>query len=152
MVHHLNIRTTLVQEKEEGYLLRKAAYDLNVGRNEISGVKILRKSIDARRATIYFNYKVAVYINEPIPEKSDYTFDYKDVSNAKPIHIVGFGPAGMFAALRCIELGFKPIVLERGKNVQERRRDLRAINQEHFVNEDSNYCFCLLYTSDAADD
>ncbi|MFD0964670.1 NAD(P)/FAD-dependent oxidoreductase [Pseudofulvibacter geojedonensis] len=141
MVHHLNIRTTLVQEKEEGYLLRKAAYDLNVDRNEISGVKILRKSIDARRATIYFNYKVAVYINESVPEKSDYTFDYKDVSNAKPIHIVGFGPAGMFAALRCIELGFKPIVLERGKNVQERRRDLKAINQDHYVNEDSNYCF-----------
>jgi len=141
MVHHLNIRTTLAQEKEEGYLHRKAAYDLNVDRNKISGVKILRKSIDARRATIYFNYKVAVYINEPVPEKSDYTFDYKDVSKAKPIHIVGFGPAGMFAALRCIELGFKPIVLERGKNVQERRRDLKAINQDHFVNEDSNYCF-----------
>ncbi|MEO6348511.1 MAG: FAD-dependent protein, partial [Aquaticitalea sp.] len=67
--------------------------------------------------------------------------DYKDVSKAKPIHIIGFGPAGMYAALRCIELGFKPIVLERGKNVKDRRRDLKAINQDHFVNEDSNYCF-----------
>lgn len=141
MIHHLNIRTTLVQEKEEGYLHRKAAYDLNVDRNEISGIKILRRSIDARRATIYFNYKIAVYIHEPVPEKSGYTFNYKDVSKAKPVHIIGFGPAGMFAALRCIELGFKPIVLERGKNVQERRRDLKAINQDHYVNEDSNYCF-----------
>ena len=101
----------------------------------------MRKSIDARKKDIIFNYKVAVYINEQVPEKSDYIFDYKDVSNAKEIHIVGFGPAGMYAALRCIELGYKPIVLERGKNVQNRRRDIKAINQDHIVHEDSNYCF-----------
>jgi len=101
----------------------------------------LRKSIDARKAAIIFNYKLAIYINEPQPETSDYTFEYKDVSSAKEIHIIGFGPAGMYAALRCIELGFKPIVLERGKNVRDRRRDLRAINQFHLVDEDSNYCF-----------
>ena len=63
------------------------------------------------------------------------------MTKAEEIHIIGFGPAGMYAALRCIELGFKPIVLERGKNVQDRRRDLKAINQDHIVNEDSNYCF-----------
>jgi uncharacterized FAD-dependent dehydrogenase len=102
---------------------------------------VLRKSIDARKKDIIFNYKVAVYINEKIPEKSDYIFDYQDVSKAKEIHIIGFGPAGMYAALRCIELGYKPIVLERGKNVQDRRRDLKAINQDQIVNEDSNYCF-----------
>jgi hypothetical protein len=90
---------------------------------------------------IVFNYKVAVYIKELPPESSEYEFDYKDVSSAKEIHIIGFGPAGMYAALRCIELGYKPIVLERGKDVQNRRRDLKAINQDHFVNEDSNYCF-----------
>lgn len=88
-----------------------------------------------------FNYKVAVFINEPIPEKSSTVFDYKEVSNAKEIHIVGFGPSGMYAALRCIELGYKPIILERGKNVQERRRDIKAINQDHIVNENSNYCY-----------
>jgi uncharacterized FAD-dependent dehydrogenase len=76
-----------------------------------------------------------------VPEKSDYIFDYKEVSKAKEIHIIGFGPAGMYAALRCIELGYKPIVLERGKNVQDRRRDLKAINQDQVVNENSNYCF-----------
>ena len=101
----------------------------------------MRKSIDARKKDIIFNYKVAVYIAEKIPEKSDYIFDYKDVSNAKEVHIVGFGPAGMYAALRCIELGFKPIVLERGKNVQNRRRDIKAINQDHIVDNDSNYCY-----------
>lgn len=87
-----------------------------------------------------FNYKLAAYMGENAP-KTDYTFTYKDVSSAPEIHIIGFGPAGMWAALRCLELGFKPIVFERGKDVKERRRDLRAINQHHTVNENSNYCF-----------
>ena len=141
MVKELQLRINLIEERKEDILLFKAAKKLDISKNEINAVKVLRKSIDARKKDVVFNYKVAVYINENLPEKSDYIFNYKDVSNAKEIHIVGFGPAGMYAALRCIELGFKPIVLERGKNVQERRRDIRAINQEHFVNEDSNYCF-----------
>lgn len=141
MIKALQLRINLHQEGQADGLLQKAAYDLGMKPSEISGIKIIRKSIDARKRNIMFNYKVEVYINEPMPETSDYTFDYKDVSNAKPIHIIGFGPAGMWAALRCIELGFKPIVIERGRNVQERRRDLKAINQDHFVNEESNYCF-----------
>ncbi|WP_179317390.1 NAD(P)/FAD-dependent oxidoreductase [Winogradskyella undariae] len=141
MIKALQLRINLHQEGQPDGLLNKAAYDLGIKSSEITGVKILRKSIDARKRNIMFNYKVEVYINEPMPETSDYHFDYKDVSNAKPVHIIGFGPAGMYAALRCIELGFKPIVLERGKNVQDRRRDLKAINQDHFVDEDSNYCF-----------
>lgn len=120
---------------------KKAAYHLHVHEKEINGIQIIRKSIDARKPQIFFNYKVAVYVQEPMPKNSGYTFDYKDVSKAKEIHIIGFGPAGMYAALRCIELGYKPIVLERGKKVRERRRDLRAINQQHTVDEDSNYCF-----------
>ncbi|MFK7781291.1 NAD(P)/FAD-dependent oxidoreductase [Psychroserpens sp.] len=141
MVKALQLRINLHEEGKPDGLLHKAAYDLGVTSSDITGIKILRKSIDARKRRIMFNYKVEVYINEPVPENSAYTFDYKDVSTAKPIHIIGFGPAGMWAALRCIELGFKPIVLERGKNVQDRRRDLKAINQDHYVNEDSNYCF-----------
>ncbi|WP_412983789.1 NAD(P)/FAD-dependent oxidoreductase [Pontimicrobium sp. IMCC45349] len=141
MVKEIQLRVTLKEEKEQDILVKKASKFLSVSSQEISGIKVLRKSIDARKSLIILNYKVAVYINEPVPETSDYKFDYKDVSKAKPIHIIGFGPAGMYAALRCIELGYKPIVLERGKNVQDRRRDLRAINQDHFVNEDSNYCF-----------
>lgn len=141
MVKEIQLRVSIKEEKKEGILKIKAANFLGIDRRDITVVKILRKSIDARKALIIFNYKVAVYIKEQPPETSDYTFDYKDVSSAKEIHIVGFGPAGMYAALRCIELGYKPIVLERGKNVQDRRRDLKAINQDHFVNEDSNYCF-----------
>ena len=141
MIKDLQLRISLKEEKIPNILLIKSAENLGMSRDKISGIKVLRKSIDARKPKIILNYKVAVYINEPVPETSEYTFDYKDVSKAKPIHIIGFGPAGMYAALRCIELGFKPIVLERGKNVQDRRRDLKAINQDHFVNEDSNYCF-----------
>ena len=141
MVKEIQLRINLIEERKEDILLYKSSKKLNLNKNEISGVKILRKSIDARKKEIIFNYKVAVYINEEINDKSEYNFDYKDVSSAKEVHIIGFGPAGMYAALRCIELGYKPIVLERGKNVQERRRDIRAINQEHIVNENSNYCF-----------
>jgi len=141
MVKEIQLRVNLIEEKKENVLLFKASKQLGVDKNEISAVKVLRKSIDARKKDIIFNYKVAVYINEQVPEKSDYTFEYKDVSNAKEIHIVGFGPAGMYAALRCIELGYKPIILERGKNVQNRRRDIKAINRDHIVDENSNYCF-----------
>ena len=141
MIKEIQLRVNLIEEQKEDILLSKAANQLDLDQSEIFAVKILRKSIDARKKDIIFNYKVAVYINEQVPEKSNYIFDYKDVSNAKEIHIVGFGPAGMYAALRCIELGYKPIVLERGKNVQNRRRDIKAINQDHIVNENSNYCF-----------
>ena len=141
MVKELQLRVSIREEKKEGILEIKAASFLGIDKKEINAVKILRKSIDARKKLIMFNYKVAVYIQELPPEKSNYSFDYQDVSSAKEVHIIGFGPAGMYAALRCIELGYKPIVLERGKDVQNRRRDLKAINQDHFVNEDSNYCF-----------
>ncbi|WP_303318555.1 FAD-dependent oxidoreductase [Flavivirga abyssicola] len=141
MVKEIQLRISLKDEERSDILIIKSAYALDIDKEDITGIKVLRKSIDARKPKIIFNYKVAVYIREALPKTSDYQFDYKDVSKAKPVHIIGFGPAGMYAALRCIELGYKPIVLERGKNVQDRRRDLKAINQDHFVNEDSNYCF-----------
>ena len=141
MIKELQLRIAIHEEKQEDILLKKASHTLKLDKKSISGVKILKKSIDARKSPVIFNYKVAVYIEEKIPEFSSYNFNYKDITKAEPIHIIGFGPAGMYAALRCIELGYKPIVLERGKNVQDRRRDLKAINQDHIVNEDSNYCF-----------
>ena len=141
MIKDIQLRVALKEETIPDILLKKSAELLNISRDTITGIKVLRKSIDARKSKIILNYKVAVYIKQPVPESSAYVFDYKDVSKSKPIHIIGFGPAGMYASLRCIELGYKPIVLERGKNVQERRRDLKAINRDHIVNEDSNYCF-----------
>jgi uncharacterized protein len=141
MVKEIQLRITLQEEAITDILVKKSATYLKIKQDDITGIKVLRKSIDARKPQIIFNYKIAVYIKEALPKTSEYTFNYHDVSKAKPIHIIGFGPAGMYAALRCIELGFKPVVLERGKNVQDRRRDLKAINQDHIVNEDSNYCF-----------
>jgi uncharacterized FAD-dependent dehydrogenase len=141
MIKEIQLRVTVSEEKQEGILIKKAARSLKIDGKSITGIKVLRKSIDARKNPIIFNYKISVYLKEKMPEVTNYSFLYKDVSKAKEIHIVGFGPAGMYAALRCIELGFKPIILERGKDVQDRRRDLKAINQDHIVNEDSNYCF-----------
>ena len=141
MVKEMQFRLSLKESKDEQILKRKVAHYLSVLEKDITAIKILRKSIDARKPKIIVNYKLQVFINEEVPKEKNYIFDYKDVSNAKEIHIIGFGPAGMYAALRCLELGYKPIVLERGKNVKDRRRDLKAINQDHFVNEDSNYCF-----------
>lgn len=140
MIRTFQLRVSLKEESQEGILSTKAAKYLGVAKKDIT-VKVLRKSIDARKPSIYFNYKLEVYLREKPSEKPDYIFDYKDVSKAKEIHIIGFGPAGMWAALRCLELGFKPIVLERGKNVQDRRRDIKAINRDHIVGEDSNYCY-----------
>ncbi len=141
MIKEVQVRISLAEEGKEGVLLNKAITKLGLDRSENIVTKVLRKSIDARGKEVFFNYKLAVYINESILEKSAYQFTYKDVSKSKKIHIIGCGPAGMFAALRCIELGCKPVILERGKDVQARRRDLKAINQDHIVNEDSNYCF-----------
>ena len=139
MVKTLQIRLSLEEEAQEGQLKHRAAKYLGLDQEEFK-LKVLRKSIDARKPKVVLNYKLAAFVGEDVPAQ-DYNFDYKDVTKAKPVHIIGFGPAGMWAALRCLELGFKPIVYERGKDVRERRRDLKAINQEHIVNEDSNDCF-----------
>ena len=141
MIKEIQLRITVKEAKTTDILKIKADEQLSLSVDDINSVNVLRKSIDARKPTIIFNYKVAVFVNEPAPTPKIKEFYYKNVSDAKPIHIIGFGPAGMFAALRCLELGYKPIVLERGKKVQERRRDLKAINQDHIVNSDSNYCF-----------
>lgn len=112
-----------------------------IDKEEIRHVEILKKSIDARQRTIKINLKLKIYINEDFEEIKVALPDYKDVSKAKEIIIIGAGPAGLFAALRCIEKGFRPIIIERGKDVKARVADIKAINMEGFVNEDSNYCF-----------
>lgn len=104
-------------------------------------IRKIRRSIDARSRQIKVNMAADVYINEPVPPLLSFEKSYTDVSKKDQAIIVGFGPAGMFAALRLIEMGIKPIVLERGKDVRNRRRDLAAITKDHLVNPDSNYCF-----------
>ena len=118
------------------------AKQIKVTSNEIQHVTIHKRSIDARQKAIKINLKVLVFLqNEVFIEQKIQLPDYKNVTNAQEVIIVGAGPAGFFAALQLIELGLKPIVIERGKDVRGRRRDLKAINVDHIVNEDSNYCF-----------
>jgi len=104
-------------------------------------VRQLKRSIDARGRNVKINVEAELFFQESPTPRFDPPTKYQSVKNSDPIIIVGAGPAGLFAALRAIELGVKPIVLERGKDVQSRRRDLAAINKEHIVNPDSNYCF-----------
>lgn len=112
---------------------------INVG--SISSVRILKRSIDARQRNIFVNLKICVYINEE-PETLQYTVvEYRDVSNCQQVIVVGAGPGGLFAALRLIEHGLRPIVVERGKNVRDRKVDLANITKTHKVNPESNYCF-----------
>ncbi len=110
--------------------------------NDIKHVSILKRSIDARQKAIKFNLKVIIYFqDDEFIEQQIELPEYKNVENAREVIVIGAGPAGLFAGLQLVELGLKPIIVERGKDVRGRRRDLKAINVDHIVNEDSNYCF-----------
>lgn len=123
-------------------LLRFVSKHIFVSEQDIQHIQILKRSIDARQRQVKINLKLNVFfIDEPITDKLIQLPDYKYVKNAPSAVVVGAGPAGYFAALQLIELGVKPIVLERGKDVRGRRRDLKAINRDHIVNPESNYCF-----------
>lgn len=126
---------------DERLLTRYTARELGIDERTIYGLRIRKRSIDARQRTIYVNLSVEIFINEQ-PPRLDYTpIDYPDVSRKEKIIVVGAGPGGLFAALRLIELGKRPIVLERGKDVHERRKDIALISREHRVNDESNYSF-----------
>ena len=107
----------------------------------VTAVRTLKRSIDARQRTIFVNLKVRVYVNEQPTDDEYIHTEYGDVSDCQPVIVVGAGPGGLFAALRLIELGLRPIVLERGKDVHERKKDLAAIARTQQVNPESNYCF-----------
>ena len=124
-------------ERLKAWLAEEKGVDVRT----IYGVRILKRSIDARQRTIFVNLKVRVYINE-MPADDEYVHtEYGDVSGCPQVIVVGAGPGGLFAALRLIELGLRPIVLERGKNVHDRKRDLAEISRSQQVDGESNYCF-----------
>ncbi len=118
-----------------------AAEELKLLPGQISHIKVLRKSLDARQPQIVFLLKLEVYVTGEIPDNSLRTFAYRPVSEAKTCHIIGIGPAGIYAAFQLLELGIKPIILERGKPSRERVKDLSALNRKRIVNPESNYCF-----------
>ena len=126
----------------ESLLAQQAAKLIQVSPKEIQKVVVLKRSIDARQKSVKVNIKAQIFlVGEPYTPFLIELPDYQDVANKQEVIVVGAGPAGLFAALQLIELGLKPILIERGKDVRGRRRDLKAINVDGIVNEDSNYCF-----------
>jgi len=125
---------------DKDFLYKSASEKLKFNPSEISAVVPVKRSIDARSKNPVFRILCDIFINEN-PAAEDFNIDYKHVKGNKKVIIVGCGPAGIFAALRLIESGIKPVIIERGKDVQTRRKDLREIQQFHRVNPDSNYCF-----------
>lgn len=127
---------------DQAEIISQIAASLGIKREKVTGFHLLKKSIDARRKDILINLKLNTFIDEPFMEWEKTDFHFPEVSkSSKRVIVIGAGPAGLFAALELIQLGIKPIVLERGKNVRERRRDLAVLNKEGIINEDSNYCF-----------
>ncbi|MDE7396685.1 MAG: FAD-binding protein, partial [Muribaculum sp.] len=143
MIQEINIRVSPREAAETDTLRKIASQEVRVEESRIKGVRIVRRSIDARQRRVMVNLSLRIYTDESIPDTVDYEAPvYADVHNAAhSAIIVGAGPGGLFAALRLIELGVKPILLERGKSVDERLRDMAAIARSGEVNPDSNYCF-----------
>lgn len=141
MIHEYQIRVLPSQAASEQTIKDYIAHDRGIDIRTINGVRVLRRSIDARQRTVFVNLSVRVYVNE-MPQDDVYRHtDYHDVSEGRQVIVVGEGPGGLFASLRLIELGLRPVVLERGKNVRERKLDLSLITKTQKVDEESNYCF-----------
>jgi len=123
------------------YYLPLAAKSAGINKDDISSHAILHKSVDARGRDIVVNMRVALFVGGEQKENIADKYHYHDVSGKPSVVVVGMGPAGLFAALRLIELGLRPIVIERGKCVKDRKRDIALLNLEHLLDEDSNYCY-----------
>ena len=141
MVHEYQIRVLPQVAADTRLIARELAAEKGFDVRSVTAVRVLKRSIDARQRTICVNLKVRVYINEE-PEDAGYTVtEYPDVSEGKRVVVVGAGPAGLFAALRLIEHGLRPTIVERGKDVRRRKQDIAQITKTHKVDGDSNYCF-----------
>lgn len=142
MQQKISLRILPSEAADETAVVQILSKACAVSQDRITGFSILKKSLDARSKQAWINLTVTVFIDEPFYAPQLIPLQLKDVHQAaKKIIVIGAGPAGLFAALRLIEHGIKPIILERGKNVRERRRDLAAINKEGIINPESNYCF-----------
>ena len=141
MVNEYQIRVIPEVAAQEDRLKGWLADEHGLDVESIRGVRILKRSIDARQRQIYVNLKVRVYVNEQPSDDEYVRTEYPHVEGRPQVIVVGAGPGGLFAALRLIELGLRPVVLERGKNVHDRKKDLADISRTQQVDAESNYCF-----------
>jgi len=141
MTKEFTLRVSPQAAANENLLADILTKEHGISQKRLCAIRILKRSIDARQRVIYVNLTVRAFIDEQPPQTEYTPTEYHDVENAPQVVIVGAGPGGLFAALRLIECGLRPIVLERGKDVHSRRKDIAAISREHKVNGESNYAF-----------
>jgi len=141
MIKQILLRVSPIVAHSHESLISLASSELSVPKNQITGIRRIRQSIDARGKHVMFQIQAEVFINESFQKTEFQKINFKNVSAAESVIIVGAGPAGIFSALKLIEAGIKPIILERGNNVSARRRDLAKLMKERIVNPESNYCF-----------
>jgi uncharacterized FAD-dependent dehydrogenase len=141
MIRELQLRILPEEASNEPSLRQVVSRETGERPESIRAVRVLKRSIDARQRAVYVTISARVFINEDPVEDPFQVIEYKDVSKAKPVVVVGAGPGGLFAALRLIECGLRPVLIERGKNVRERKKDIALISRAHQVDPESNYCF-----------
>ncbi len=141
MIKDLDILVSPKKAGDTEEIKNSIARKLSVRNTDINHISVLRRSVDARQRPVQINLRVRVFVGEDPKAEQSPEFDYQDVSQAREIIIVGAGPAGLFASLRLIELGYRPIILERGKPVSERKIDIAKLNRNEHIDPDSNYCF-----------
>lgn len=141
MIHEYQLRILPEQAACEQSLKQYISREKGLDIRTINAIRTLKRSIDARQRTIYINLTVRVFVNETPSEEEFERTNYPNIEGRPAVIVVGAGPGGLFAALRLIELGLRPIVIERGKNVRERKEDLARISREHKINAESNYSF-----------
>lgn len=141
MISELQLRVTPEEASSSNNIIKVCAREKGFDVRTIRDIRILKRSIDARQRQVYVNLTVRLYVNEEPSDLAYVVTDYPDVSHGQQVVVVGAGPAGYFAALRLIEHGMRPVVIERGKDVHERKKDLARIKSVQSVNPESNYCF-----------
>lgn len=141
MTQEFQLRLLPEQAASEQAIADYISRENGIDSTQITHVRVLKRSIDARHRTIYVNLTVRVYLNEMPTDDAFQRVDYRDVSTCPQVIVVGAGPGGLFAALKLIELGIRPVVLERGKDVHARKRDLALITKTQQIDPESNYCF-----------
>ena len=141
MIHEFQLRLLPEQAASEQAIADFVSREKGLDRRSINHIRVVKRSIDARHRTIFVNLSVRVYQNEFPADEPFLRTDYQDVGGRQQVVVVGAGPGGLFAALKLIELGFRPIVLERGKNVRERKKNLALITKTQQIDPESNYCF-----------